>query len=386
MTEISLSEARRIALAAQGLATPDSFGLGLVGAKNAIEHLGYVQIDTISVVERAHNHVWWSRVSDFAPATLDRLLAERHIFEFWSHAASYLPMRDYRYSLPRKKLFKTGERVWFKPTPENLKLKKRIMARIRAEGPLSTRAFAAAEGPKRTGWWDWKPAKKALEQLLMEGRLMISARHGFQKFYDLTERVLPEGIDTRLPSPSEYARHLTASTVRAHGLIRADEIAYLRPSLRADVTRACAQMLREGELEELRVHGMDRPYFAARGKWQDLVQSALTDRMQILSPFDNHLIQRKRLKELFGFAYTIECYVPEPKRRYGYFTLPVLHGDRFAGRLDAKAERARGALSVRSLHAEPGTVRKPELWRRAQPALKAFARFNGCELLEKSFR
>lgn len=379
---LSLKEARQIVLSAQGLAHPNPFGQGLAGAQRAIEHLGYVQIDTISVVERAHNHVWWSRVRDFQPTHLDQLLEKKTVFEYWSHAASYLPMRDFRYSLPRKRLFATGKRQWFAPTDEHLRLKKRVLARIRSEGPLAARDFTSPQDERRSGWWDWKPAKRALEQLFMEGRLMVSSRKGFQKIYDLTERVLPEGVDTSFPGPEELARHLARRAITAHGLVRADEMAYLRPSLRKVIETECEKMRREGELDELTVEGVERPYYALSGEWEKLAISAQTSYFHILSPFDNQVIQRKRLKELFNFDYTIECYAPEAKRQFGYFCLPVLRGDRFVGRIDAKAERAQKVLAIRSFHVERGCGRKADVWYEAQKALNEFTKFNGCENIQ----
>ncbi len=386
MRTISRQEARQIILSAQGLAHPNPFGPGLAGTKKAIEHLGYVQIDSIAVVERAHNHILWSRVKDFHPNLLAQLLESKQIFEYWSHAASYLPMRDFRFSLPRKKLFATGERKWFASTAENSRLKRKILARIRAEGPLTARDFLAPTGIRRSGWWDWKPAKRALEQLFMEGHLMVASRKKFEKLYDLTERVLPSEVNSTFPTPTEHARHLALRSIAAHGLICADEITYLRSSFRSEVDKECVRMVQENTLEELRVEGVERHYLTLPGVWEKALLASGARDLHVLSPFDNQVIQRKRLKELFGFDYTIECYVPEPKRQFGYFCLPILQGNRFMGRMDAKAERSRKVLTVRAFHVERGCGRKSDLWREAQGALAEFARFNGCDAVEREFR
>ncbi len=379
MQKISLLEARKIALAAQGLAGP-ALGAGPLGALQAVERLGYVQIDTISVVERAHHHVLWTRVKDYRPAHLHTLLAqEKKIFEYWGHAASYLPMRDYRFSLPRKKIYASGKAHWFLANPEHKLLKKKILARIRAEGPLSARDFEAPPGHRGSGWFDWKPAKRALEQLFMEGALMVSERRGFQKVYDLTERVLPAGVDRSFPSPAEYARHLIVAALRAHGLARVEEIFYLRSSLREEIRKECALMQREGLLEALSVQGLEGTYYALPGEWRELLSVDLGDGVQVLSPFDNHVIQRQRLRELFDFDYTIECYVPESKRKFGYFSLPVLKGGRFVGRIDAKAERKEKVLVVKALHGERGAGSKAAIWAEFRQGLRDFAVFNGCE-------
>ena len=209
----SSAKLRRIALNQQGLLKADSFGRGKAATLRAIEHLGYVQIDTISVVERAHHHVLWSRVSNYQPKFLDQLVKERKVFEYWFHAASWLPMRDYRFALPRMNR-QNGERGWFENCDK--KLVAHILQRVREEGPLRARDFEDTRKGKKQ-WWDWKPAKQALEQLFMQGELMVSARQGFQKVYDLPQRVLPDWVDTRLPTLDEYAGYLINTTLRAHG-------------------------------------------------------------------------------------------------------------------------------------------------------------------------
>ena len=198
------SKLRRITLDRQGLLKSNHFGRGKNATLRAIEQLGYVQIDTISVVERAHHHVIWSRVANYRPQFLDQLVRERRLFEYWSHAAAWLPMSDYRFALPRMRKL-NGERDWFESCDR--KLQREIIKRIEIEGPLRARDF---DDPKHRsdGWWEWKPAKQALEQLFMQGELMVSARDGFQKVYDLPERILPDWVDTREPDIDEYAEHL----------------------------------------------------------------------------------------------------------------------------------------------------------------------------------
>ena len=207
---MSLSaQLRRIALDRQGLLRTDPFGRGKGAVRRAVENLGYVQIDTISVVARAHHHVLWSRVGNYHPAMLDRLVRERGIFEYWFHAAAWLPMRDYRFALPRMRQL-NGERNWFESSDP--RLQREILRRIESEGALRARDFVDPEH-RSDGWWEWKPAKQALEQLFMQGEIMVSRRDGFQKVYDLPERVLPDWIDTSLPSPDEYAAYLVDTTL-----------------------------------------------------------------------------------------------------------------------------------------------------------------------------
>lgn len=345
-----LTRLRRLALAAQGLLHAQPFGRGLVGARKAVNHLGYVQIDTISVVERAHNHVLHSRVPGFQPEMTHKLLLNRDIFEYWSHAAAFLPMDDFRYSLPYKHAIKSGQTHWFKNTDR--KLMNELLARIQAEGPLRSRDVES-NATKRAGWWDWKPAKKALEQLYMEGDLMVSDREGFQKTYDLTERVLPARVNAQMPSAEECAVHMVDQQLRCHGIVSLKGLTYQRrqTELRKAVNALVSERLAQRALEQVRVDSGE--VFLVEPDALERKLPRLRDRMLILSPFDNSVIQRDRLKALFQFDYQIECYVPADKRKYGYFSLPLLFRDEFIGRMDCKAHRKTRQLEIKSLHFEP---------------------------------
>ena len=237
---------RRWAIAAQGLNQRTPFGRGRSGAAKAINALGYVQIDTISVVHRAHHHVLRSRVPNYKPDMLDQLIKRREVFEYWAHAAAFLPINDYRFSLPYKKQVRDGKVHWFK-NPDQ-KLMKKLMQRIESEGALKSKDV---EQPKKSGgWWEWKPAKRALEHLYFRGDLMVSARDGFQKSYDLPERVLPKSVDTALPTYEEYAQFLINQTLNCHGLVSLKGISYLRrdAELRQAVKQQVDEALSRGEL------------------------------------------------------------------------------------------------------------------------------------------
>ena len=243
---------RRLALSGQGLLQRTPFGSGIAGAREAVNQLGYVQIDTISVVERAHHHVLYSRVPKFNPEMTNQLLLEGAIFEYWAHAASFLPIRDFRFSLPYKQAIKNGRVHWYK-NPDK-KLMQELLARIKAEGPLRSRDIEAKRTPQ-AGWGGWKPAKKALEQLYMEGQLMVCDRTGFQKSYDLAERVLGPGVDTRMPSLQEFAEHLVDQGLRCHAVVSLKNLTYLRknPELREAVQAVVVERVAAGQLEELRL-------------------------------------------------------------------------------------------------------------------------------------
>lgn len=366
---LSQQQACKLALLSQGIHRQSDFGAGKAAALSAIQQLGYVQIDTISVVERAHHHVLWSRCKRYQSAQLGALMKDRKVFEYWSHAAAYLPMQDYRYSLPRKRAIASGEKHWH---PKDPKITKFVLDRINAEGPLQAKDFEHSKTSKSDGWWDWKPAKRALERLFMEGELMVSERRGFQKVYDLTERVLPENVNTSLPSTESFAQHLIMRYLSANGLGTPGHMAYLRKGIKPEIQKQCDRMAEEGVLQKVAVGGL--PYYVLAGFEQILRKPLSRTKVRILSPFDNLLIQRKRTKALFGFDYQIECYVPAEKRVYGYFVLPLLWGQQFAGRLDAKIDRKNGVLSVRNLHIE--TEQADEFVAALKSALDEFMVFN----------
>jgi uncharacterized protein YcaQ len=288
-------------------------------------------------------------------------------------------MRDFRFSLPRKRAFAEGKRHWFR---RNRKVMDHVLERIRAEGPLQARDF---ENPKKRGtWWDWKPTKIALEHLFHQGDLMIRERRGFQKVYDLTERVLPPGVDQRFPDDREYARHLIGMALAAHGVATLREIGYLRKGMSRALSSALKELIEEGGMIPVRIEGLDEKYVCEESLLESVASARETATSglgvaRILSPFDSFIIQRKRVQKLFGYDYQIECYLPEKKRRFGYFCLPILWSGQPIGRIDAKADRERSVLEVKSAHFEAKGVKRAELKQPFREALEAFAAFNGCE-------
>lgn len=375
MATTTSNQLRRIALDAQGLTRSAPFGRGIDATHRALEQLGYVQIDTISIVARAHHHTLWNRVPNYKPAHLDRLVRERRAFEYWFHAAAYLPMRDFRFALPRMHALKSGERHWFKT--KDHKLMKAILDRIRDEGPLMARNFESPKGRKQ-GWWDWKPSKRALEQLYMQGDLMISGRDGFQKVYDLTQRVLPPGIDTTPPTIDEFAAYLLDTALRAHGFASPKEITYLRrgTAIRKALRARLDAGVSDGTLVAIGDNGAG---YYARTELLDRATPRTLPRVRLLSPFDNAVIQRDRNVALHEYDYQIECYVPAPKRRFGYFCLPILYRDRFVGRVDCKAHRRLRRFDLLHLHVERD-IHDRDLFAAAfAGAAVEFAAFNDCD-------
>lgn len=351
--EMTPKIARRLVLDSQGLARKASFGLGKKAVLNAIHQLGYVQIDTISVIQRAHHHILNTRISNYKETMLHNLQAtDNNVFEYWSHAAAYLPIRDYRFYQPIMQGYAISR-------PRDKKLVKEIFSRIKSEGPLQARDFEQAPGKKSSGWWDWKPAKRMLETLFLSGELMIKERQGFQKIYDLTDSVLPENIDRTLPTDSEWARYHATMMLNALGLASAKDIAYARPTIRTltrntfkpDINNAIAELVEEGVFTHCHVNGDS--YFALSASLASVPSKISRNQVKFLSPFDNLVINRSRTQRLFNFDYLIECYVPEPKRKYGYFTLPILWGDELIGRMDSKADRKTQQFIIKNLYLEP---------------------------------
>lgn len=371
---LSNAEARRIILAAQGLTRSNPFGTGPGSVTKVIEHLGYVQLDTISVVERAHHHVLWSRIPSYQSNWLELAQARhRKVFEYWAHAAAYLPMKDFRFSIPVMNAFKARKDSW--PASSKSDMKK-VLRRIREEGPLMSRDFESSH--KGGTWWDWKPAKWALQRLFLEGNLMVSHREGFQRIYDLPERIIPDGLDTSPPSTEAYYRYLILKTLQAQGIALRNELIHLRHITHSTFDKVLKEVLEEGLMVEVRTEG-NKNYFTLPAFLQQRIK--VPEKFIFFSPFDNAIIWRKRLKDVFQFDYTLECYLPAHKRVYGYFCLPILFKDQFIGRVDLKAERKDCTLKVQKIIWDPGWehFERDPLF---NEALLNFAAFNQCDRLQ----
>ena len=378
---LSKKEARRLFINQQGLLRKDQFGRGKNAVLKSIRQKGYVQIDTISVIHRAHEHVLHSRVSNYQPRMLGALCASRDVYEYWGHAAAFLPFENYRYSIPMMQGWAASREV-------DRKLARKVIDRIRQEGPLQSRDFEDNRQNKQSGWWEWKPAKQVLEHLFLSGELMVTKREGFQKVYDLPENVIPAGFDTSAPTEDEWALFIADSMSRALGVATDADLAWplatirrlSRVSLTPALKRAIAQLTEAGTLTRVQVGSLN---CLVRTELLDLLPLRLGKReLRLLSPFDNLIINRKRLAQLFDFDYQIECYVPADKRVYGYFVLPILWGDALPGRLDAKADRSRKHLQIKNLVLEPGQKVTGELTAALTSGIHALASSNGCETAE----
>jgi len=374
---LTLPAARNMMLAAQGLLQPPQQAASKADVLSTIRRIGILQIDTISVVARSPYLVLWSRLGDYKSAWLDELLAEGALFEYWAHAACFIPIEDF--ALFRGRMLRTRRadysNHYWSPL-EHADLVQRILERIRAEGPL--RFFRFRERPQTCGgWWNWKDEKLALEHLFNTGELMIARREKFQRVYDLQERVLPGWDDRRTCSEEEVRRGLVLKTVRAQGISRIAWLAHYYYLAKTGLAGLVKELASEGALLEVDVEGWPEPAYVHPDQ-EDLLDQAAAGALEptltsLLSPFDPLVGDRTRLRQLFGFDFTIECYLPQAKRRYGYYALPILHRGELVGRLAAKAHRAKGVFEVKGLWLEPGFELKGALAEDLRTALQCCA-------------
>ena len=350
---LSADQARLMALAAQGLARPSPEQGAQAALRAALRRLGAIQIDSINVVARSHELVLASRAGAHDPAAFDWLVYRRRAaFEYWGHAASFLPIELFRLFIPRMRRMQEATRGWFSGTRERHRaLYDLVLARIRAEGPLAASDFRDRAAGRRGAWWDWTPAKRVLEDLFDQGVLLVHDRVRFERRYDLAERVLPAGLDRTPPTPQEAALELTLLAARALGVATAADLAdYFR--LRPEEARpALAEATSSGLLRKVRVEGWRQPAYVLPGTG---VPRRVAHAPLLLSPFDSLIWQRERTERLFGFRYRLEVYTPAAKRQHGYYVMPVLAGGRLVARVDPKLLRAEGRLLLRGVTLEPG--------------------------------
>lgn len=387
---LSLNDARKLILLSQQLPPKTQSGSSLSNTQQIIEQLSYIQIDTLSVVQRAHHHILWSRNPRYKPSHLDQLQKEKKVFEYWSHAAAYLPMRDYRFSLYKKQSIKDGrQKHWHNPDP---KLMANVLERITNEGPLMAKDFVSASTSHATTnkntanknaknkqikkEWSSNPHKQALETLFMRGDLMISERKNFHKVYDIAERVVPDHTNISVPSDKEYAAFLVVRFLQAHGIGNVPEISYLLKNIKSVISTTLGEMVENGDVIRLSVSKMT--YYALPTALDLLDKPLSRSKAKILSPFDNLLIQRKRTQDMFNFDYLLECYVPAAKRQFGYFCLPILWDGKLVARADCKANKKSGELKVISLVTEPTLKQKAKFMDAFEKELQTFSAFNGC--------
>lgn len=381
--KVRVDQARNFVVQRQLLNNPE-LPIGKTGTLRVIDRLGYIQIDTINVVERSHHLVLYTRNPDYKHNHLHELQAtDKKIFEYWAHAASFIPMKDYRFylrAIEKKPKKKSWLATWI---CTHRRLIKKVKERIIKEGPLTSADFADIANRKRGTWWDWKPAKMALEVLFWRGHLMVKERRNFQRVYDLTERVLPENLDITKPSEKEEKKFFIRRALSAMGVASTKEINdYIGVS--GKLNAWIETMVKSGEIVKIEINGLEKTYYARTEDLPELQRESWEDdsHVRLLSPFDNAIILRTRTNDLFDFRYALECYVPKHKRKYGYFCLPILWRNQLVGRIDPKADRHNKTLIIHNLHLEDKRLHDSAFIPAFSNALKSFACFNMCEKIQ----
>ena len=375
--------ARRVFLDRHALAEPPTGPARGTELLALIRRLGFVQVDSINTVERAHHMIIWSRRQTYRPKALRHLHErKRAVFEHWTHDAAiipteFLPHWRLRFARDAERLrgrYRKWQGAEFEAVLED------VMRHIAEDGPVVSGDIGTREGPRRGGWWEWHPSKTALEYLWRSGRLAVSRRDGFAKVYDLAERVYPE---VEPPPPEQTIDWACNAALDRLGFATSGEIAAFWAIVRPEEAKSwVAAALQRGEVEPVDVECADgtlRRHFARPGLAGAAADvSVPPNRLRVLSPFDPMLRDRNRTERLFGFHYRIEVFVPEARRRYGYYVFPVLEGDRLIGRLDARARRSEGALHVAAFWPEPGVRTSKRRLGRLDAELARLARLSGC--------
>jgi uncharacterized protein len=380
---LTLDQARAVQLATLGLLAPHPKLARKSDLLKAIRAMHVLQIDTISVVARSPYLVLWSRLGAYDPSWLDELLSEREIFEYWAHAACFIPTEDhplYHYNM--RNLALTGSKRTAARLVSHAHELKEMIAHVRKHGEVRTLDFDRPEGAKGNGWWDWKPEKVLLETLFTTGELMVARREKFHRIYDLRERILRQELlsDTNALTREEVEHAWTLKAVSALGVATPRWIGdYFRHAGRVPSPHPEALVDTE-DLIRIEVQGLESMAYATK-KNLPLLRKAARDELlpthtTLLSPFDPLVWDRERALALFNFDYRIECYTPEAKRKYGYFTLPILHRGAIIGRVDAKAHRREGVFEIIKLTLDEGVRVEAQMISDIADAISTCARWH----------
>jgi uncharacterized protein YcaQ len=374
---LTKAEARRIWLRAQRLDTPMPFGEGVAATAAAVEHLGYVQIDTISVIERAHHHILWTRIPGYRRADLRQAQSvDKSVFEYWTHALSYVPSKDFRFFIPDMKYHRREGHKWFASvTPADLR---KVLRLIKNDGPLTIRDIDDdVLTEKEHLWASRKPSKRALQLAFYTGVLTISERNGMLKTYELMARHFGWDKPPKPASAREVSAYLLDRALRAQGIVSLDSICHLDAPNKAPIRRLIDSRVRRNELTPVALDGAGKLAHWARPDALEPGEAA-PELVHILSPFDPLIIQRKRTHLFFDYEHRFEAYVPKEKRVLGYFALPVLVGDTIVAAIDLKTDRKSRKLLLQKW-TWVGKHPRKGLKRRIEEELHRFKRFQLAE-------
>ena len=369
--------ARDIWLRAQRLDTEAPFGAGPPATAAAVDHLGYVQIDTIHVIERCHHHILWNRIPAYRRTDLHHAQSvDKSVFEYWTHALAYVPAKDFRFFIPAMKLHRREGHRWFSEVkPADLR---KVMRLLDKDGALTIRDIEDDVLVEKVhAWASRKPSKRALQLAFYEGRVTISERNGMLKTYDLMDRHFGWDRFPRAASAREITGYLLDRGLRAQGVVSLDSLCHLDAPSKKGVRRLIEARVRRRELVPVALEGAGKQEHWAEPATLEAIGKGEGERVHILSPFDPLMIQRKRTKLIFGYEHFFEAYVPKEKRRFGYFALPVLVGDAITAALDLKTDRQNRKLLLQKWNWVGSSAKGPrkELKRKIEEELHRFERF-----------
>ena len=347
MIKITKNKAKNIWIRSQALDQKSPFGKGMKAVSNAISHLGYVQIDAINVIERAHHHILYNRIPDYKSEFLHLAQSqEKIIFEYWTHALSYLPLEVYKYIMGKMNKYDHSSDGWFGSVTEEEY--KKVKTLLKNTGPISIRDIKDDLLVEKThAWGSSKPSKKALELGFLKGDFVIAERDGILKKYDLAGRHFDWEAKPKMATAAEYCDYLLARSLRSQGVVSLDSVCYLAPKMKQSIDQLIARKIKSKALLEIQIEKIKKERFYVQAETLDQKNSR-SNRTHILSPFDPLIIQRKRLKNIFDYEHLFEAYIPKEKRKFGYFSLPVLHQNNIIALLDLKTDRTKNKVLIQN--------------------------------------
>ncbi len=387
MIEVSREQAQHFILDVQGLRTPKPCR-SIVDVANRVHN---IQIDTISVVSRSHNLITFNRFPKYEEGKIWEVQKRGDLYEYWSHGMCMMPIGTFPFSVWRSQFYPGSYgKKW---AAKNQDVIDQVYSHVKKNGATHSAGIGEKQIPT-SGWWDWKAEKMALEILFSIGKLMVSYRQGFQKYYDLTDRVLPAHISSEPMTDEEAGEFVIESSLGSLGLGCYDDIRTYHNKLpsqklwggrKDSIESHLDEKVKDGVLEEISIEGISERYFMLTKNQRRLNLHSTTDSndapVKLLTPFDNILRQRELPQRIWNFEYKIECYVPEQDRVHGYFVLPILDQHRLGGRLDAKVHRKEGRLEIKSLYLESDEIKTSEGLDRLRRGIQKFAQFHECEVI-----
>ncbi|HUT80294.1 MAG TPA: crosslink repair DNA glycosylase YcaQ family protein [Candidatus Bathyarchaeia archaeon] len=386
MIQLSREQAQRFILHKQGLLTNNQLNSSL----DVVKRIHNIQIDTISVVSRSHNLILFNRFNGYIEKTIWDLLEQKEVFEFWSHAMCFLPIEEYPYYLWKAKLFSEGIGSWWAGWAEKSKhIIEEVYEYVKKNGPTTSSDFKNTS-KKPGGWWNWKDEKAALDILYSLGKLMISYRKNFQRYYDLTERVLPARISNEPLPKDELPNYLLKIVLSSIGIVNYDELKtytgnaiakFIWKNNKKNAIEFLDQNVEDGLLETVAIDGINENFYMLASECKEIskIDNFTNDYIAFISPFDNLIRERYLPEKFWNFEYKIECYVPEPKRKYGYYVLPILDNSQFIGRTDVKVHRKEQKLELKSIYFESNIHIDDDILERFYKGLQKFANFHECK-------